>query len=796
MLPLALSACGGGGGGGGSGSSTPSLTKSTITASPSTVTADGTAEANFRVTLKDSSGNTISGSSANVNVTAKPCGNCDFDWTDNNGKVTGTLASQTAQKIVLSFTINGKVASNTATVSFVAGTPAPSDSRITLTVPGGSGTGTPTAPADGFSPLIATVTLYDADGNREKHGGASVQITSAANVGPVTDNGDGTYSAPVTSVAAKSVSVLFSVDGRTDLGATASGTFSAPPQTEASAYAAPWSVKSCDSNNQCSMSGVYEADVSSPSASATQIAAGKLMGQPDTAPATVIVERATLDPSTGKMRLLGPGELVYAQGGTLYRLDLTRPGAAPKQLSTLAPTVVCGLFAVSPYNKVYRMHGGAGIQSVGQPTWIGVRGFAASGKTPADCQSGTPSEWLVPADGNAGTTPMAIGGSNPITAVVGALVQPDEGKTTSLIVQSGTSLAAYPANLAYTGVALSGVTVPSGGRVTVLGAGMSPDMLVDVSSVSSGTRMDGVYRLRPPSATQVTSLSVSSANGYLSNCIGGSSPAQDYTPLSARGVGGTVYFDYPNSSGFDVDAIADGATSKTTVYQDSSASYECDGISPGANRAGRLYAATDGKLALLENSTSGANWRLVSVSASGSAGQTPTVLANEYSGSMQLKYYSEYGDTLWLDAAGCTTSGCSTKTQRVIATTPGGATSNSFSGVTIGGDVQQGISAQTGNTFRKYVATAPKTGASCTSSGWKLYDASTLNAVASPSFGASDCVNGLYMYGPNDSFLFGSVDNGSGVDAYGLFGPGGSLKKFASYAPPGSGYTVSVVALF
>lgn len=63
MLPLTLAAAGEA-----PVCSAPRLTNSTTTVSLSTVTVDGTVEADFKVTLKDSFGNTISGSSCRAST--------------------------------------------------------------------------------------------------------------------------------------------------------------------------------------------------------------------------------------------------------------------------------------------------------------------------------------------------------------------------------------------------------------------------------------------------------------------------------------------------------------------------------------------------------------------------------------------------------------------------------------------------------------------------------------------------------------------------------------------------------
>lgn len=112
IVPLVLTACGGG-------SSTPavSATNSIITATPSTVTADGKAAATITVTLLDANARPYTGG-ANVSISANPCTGCKLHYAKHNGKVTGTLRSTVPENPTLSFAINGATSPNTATVDF------------------------------------------------------------------------------------------------------------------------------------------------------------------------------------------------------------------------------------------------------------------------------------------------------------------------------------------------------------------------------------------------------------------------------------------------------------------------------------------------------------------------------------------------------------------------------------------------------------------------------------------------------------------------------------------------------
>ncbi|MGH8224952.1 MAG: sulfatase-like hydrolase/transferase [Gammaproteobacteria bacterium] len=128
VAPVILAACGGGGS-----VYTPqaSATNSTITAAPSTVTADGTAAAAIIVNLLDTKGQPFTGS-ASVVISADPCTSCTLSYNNDNGTVTGTLSSSAAEDIVLGFTVNGESSPSMATVQFVA--PPPPEPNILFIV--------------------------------------------------------------------------------------------------------------------------------------------------------------------------------------------------------------------------------------------------------------------------------------------------------------------------------------------------------------------------------------------------------------------------------------------------------------------------------------------------------------------------------------------------------------------------------------------------------------------------------------------------------------------------------------
>lgn len=108
-------------------------TKSTITASPTSIVANGTTTSTITVQLKDSSNANLSSSGGTVIVTTT-LGSLGTVVNNNNGTYTVTLtSSSTAGTATLGFSINGTTASATTTVAFSASaTPAITNSVSSL----------------------------------------------------------------------------------------------------------------------------------------------------------------------------------------------------------------------------------------------------------------------------------------------------------------------------------------------------------------------------------------------------------------------------------------------------------------------------------------------------------------------------------------------------------------------------------------------------------------------------------------------------------------------------------------
>jgi adhesin/invasin len=312
----------------------PSTATSTITASPTSVPADGASTSTITVQLRDASGNPLTSGGAAVELFTT-AGTFGPVTDQGNGTYTATLtapSSTTTTTATVRGTVGGALITDTATVTFtgVAATPTrlvfgqqPTNEQAGTTIspavtvravdgngttvtsftgnvtmaigtnPGGgtlSGTTTvaamsgvatfgnlsinrtgsgytltaaasgmtggtsvpfsitpgpasgatsmitasPTSvPADGSSSSTITVELRDALGNPLTSGGAVVALTTTAGtLGPVTDGGDGTYSAELTAPSSSATATVRGTVGGSAISDTATVTFTfVPPAT-------------------------------------------------------------------------------------------------------------------------------------------------------------------------------------------------------------------------------------------------------------------------------------------------------------------------------------------------------------------------------------------------------------------------------------------------------------------------------------------------------------------------------------------------------------------------------------
>ena len=186
---------------------------STITTSPTSITADGTSESTITVQLKDADGNNLTTGGEGVALSTN-LGTIGAVTDNGDGTYSATLtAGTTAGTATVTGRLNEVSITDAATVTFTE--PVAADAT-TSTITASSTSIT----ADGTSASTITVQLKDANGNNLTTGGEGVALnTDLGIVGAVTDNGDGTYTATLTA-------------GTTAGTATVKGTLNGEPMTD------------------------------------------------------------------------------------------------------------------------------------------------------------------------------------------------------------------------------------------------------------------------------------------------------------------------------------------------------------------------------------------------------------------------------------------------------------------------------------------------------------------------------------------------------------------------------------
>src|SRR5204863_8078714 len=145
---------------------------STITATPTTIPANGTSTSPITVQLKDASGNDLTTSAGTVALSTT-AGTLSAVTDNGNGTYSATLVSTVvAQNATVSGTLNGAALADTAAVWFGPGSASAATSIITASPS--------TIPADGTSTSAVTVQAKDASGVNLATGGATVTLAATA----------------------------------------------------------------------------------------------------------------------------------------------------------------------------------------------------------------------------------------------------------------------------------------------------------------------------------------------------------------------------------------------------------------------------------------------------------------------------------------------------------------------------------------------------------------------------------------------------------------------------------------
>ncbi len=212
---------------------------SSLTASPSTVAADGTSTTTLTVTAEDANGHVIA--DATVTLTATGTGNTFTSpitgTTNAEGVFTTTLSSATVQDDTFTALING-TASETATVDFAAGAVSQATSSPTASPS--------TVAADGTSTTTLTVTVEDANGHVIADATVTLTATGTGNTftSPITGttNAEGVFTTTLSSATVQDDTFTALINGTASETATVDFAAGAVSQATSSLTASPSTV--------------------------------------------------------------------------------------------------------------------------------------------------------------------------------------------------------------------------------------------------------------------------------------------------------------------------------------------------------------------------------------------------------------------------------------------------------------------------------------------------------------------------------------------------------------------------
>jgi len=241
----------------------PSAANSTVAASPSPVTADGSTEATITVTVKDANGNPVEGETLTL---AQGAGSSTISAASGTssaaGVVTFTVKSTKAETVTYTATISGTPETEitqTAAVIFTAGAPSAGESTVSAAPP--------VVTADGSTESTITVTVKDANENPVE--GETVTLAQGAGSSTIsaasgTSSAAGVVTFMVKSTKAETVTYTATVSGTPDVVVTQTAdvtfTAGAPSAGESTVSAAPPSVTADGSTESTIMVTVKDAN--------------------------------------------------------------------------------------------------------------------------------------------------------------------------------------------------------------------------------------------------------------------------------------------------------------------------------------------------------------------------------------------------------------------------------------------------------------------------------------------------------------------------------------------------------
>lgn len=468
---------------------------STITADPTSITADGVSTSTLTVTLLDAEGNTVSDAGDVVGLTTTS-GTLSAVTDNGDGTYSATLTSAViAGSATVAFTVDGTPATVDASVEFTAG----GASAVTSTIAAAP----PAITADGTSTSTITVTVRDAQGNTVKDGAGIVVTTDAGTIGAAVDNGDGTWSATLTSpTAVGSANVGFTVDATVSPNSTVVGFTAGAASAASSTISASPSAVTADgvststvtvtlidingnplstsggtvtmssdagalSNVTDNADGTYTAVLTSAVAAGTATVTFTVNGTESANTATVVFTAGAADPTTST--IVASPTLIPADGASTSTITVTLLDANANPVGSSGGTVSLT----------------ADVGTLGGVTDHGDGTYTAAYTSPTS---------ITPP---AATIGFALDGTPGTQTATVAFVAGAPSTTTSEIVANPTTITADGAS-----TSTITVTLRDGNDNVVSGAGAVVGMTTSTGSLSAVTdNGDGTYTATLTSAT-------------------------------------------------------------------------------------------------------------------------------------------------------------------------------------------------------------------------------------------------------------------------------------------------------
>ncbi|PCK06170.1 MAG: hypothetical protein COA42_17520, partial [Alteromonadaceae bacterium] len=185
--------------------------ETTITASPTTVIADGSTTSTMTVQTKDVYGNSLTTDTATIALSQDGSAILGIVSYAGGGAYTATITNSTTETVTVSGTISASSITDTEDVIFAAGSVNGAQSVISVSA------ASQVAEASGVDAATITVQAKDAFGNNLSTGGLTVVLSSTGSgvISSIINNGDGTYTATITNTTIESVTISGTVSGQT-----------------------------------------------------------------------------------------------------------------------------------------------------------------------------------------------------------------------------------------------------------------------------------------------------------------------------------------------------------------------------------------------------------------------------------------------------------------------------------------------------------------------------------------------------------------------------------------------------